>query len=699
MEVLFMNNNLLKTYYVKIFSLVKKVSYYLRLISIKERLILFFVILSSIPLIILGCFSYFKSSKAIENKIEYFSSEIFALSSQNIRISMNIMEENIKELKNNADILSCLKLYKSNKNTLHNVSNELDKVLNSKFIKATIKNCEGAIIVSDGSVIGNSTSYQILRDLKNLDNYIEKAKDAKGSIIWTSDIINNDSYFLVLSNIYNNFTNDILGTLIVVLNESFFLDSYKAVEITESSDLFIANSEGLVISSRDKFKIPLSVKYSNIDVIDKINTKIKEQSTKGTVITKDYMYCYSLIENTDWYIIGTIPFSYITEDSKNLGITIFRVSMFIFILAIILSLLVSMSIISPLRNLEDIIQNAKNGILDISVNDEYNDEISRLNSDFDNMIENIKTLISKVKQCSSRVLQTAGEVANLSATYLNLSEQIAQSMSQIAEGTSEQAVNTLITAAYVNKLSEDINRIEEEVASSSETIDNIKSLSKSAMVAVNSLNQKTIQTGEVAEKIVISMNQLKNDMKHIEHIVDFVRNISKQTNLLSLNASIEAAKAGSAGNGFAVVADQVKKLANQTQESLNTISKVIDEINKKVEFSTNSSYNTKHIIEEQLNSVLHTDNAFKEIYKTMEVFNDKISSFSTAFNIILSSKQKTIESINIISSVSQETAATTEEVTASAQSQISDIEFLLNQANLLNQLAHNLNESISFFKI
>jgi len=358
-----------------------------------------------------------------------------------------------------------------------------------------------------------------------------------------------------------------------------------------------------------------------------------------------------------------------------------------------------MSIISPLRNLEDIIQNAKNGILDISVNDEYNDEISRLNSDFDNMIENIKTLISKVKQCSSRVLQTAGEVANLSATYLNLSEQIAQSMSQIAEGTSEQAVNTLITAAYVNKLSEDINRIEEEVASSSETIDNIKSLSKSAMVAVNSLNQKTIQTGEVAEKIVISMNQLKNDMKHIEHIVDFVRNISKQTNLLSLNASIEAAKAGSAGNGFAVVADQVKKLANQTQESLNTISKVIDEINKKVEFSTNSAYNTKHIIEEQLNSVLHTDNAFKEIYKTMEVFNDKISSFSTAFNIILSSKQKTIESINIISSVSQETAATTEEVTASAQSQISDIEFLLNQANLLNQLAHNLNESISFFKI
>ncbi len=267
-----------------------------------------------------------------------------------------------------------------------------------------------------------------------------------------ADNIGDKNYNLVLKQIYNDLSGSVLGTLVVILDENFFSDTYKSVDITDSSDLFIVNSKGIVISSKDTKKNPLLMTYSNLEVINKINRQVKDQSIKGTVNSLGYMFCYSLIENTDWYIIGTIPMKYITEDSTNIGITIFRVGLLMFFLAIVLSLIVSMSILSPLHKLETFMQNAKNGDLNICINDIYNDEISGLSNDFDEMIKNIKNLVSRVRESSNQVLTSAGDVTGLSTAYLNLSEQVSGSMIQIAQGASEQAATSLDTVEFVNKL-------------------------------------------------------------------------------------------------------------------------------------------------------------------------------------------------------------------------------------------------------
>ncbi|NLD49011.1 MAG: methyl-accepting chemotaxis protein, partial [Clostridiaceae bacterium] len=486
------------------------------------------------------------------------------------------------------------------------------------------------------------------------------------------------------------------------------------VELTDTTGLFILDSNGVVISSKDKSKVPINTAYANQEVVEKIKEQVEKleseqnvegesRDIKGTFVTdigeEGYLISFSRIKDTNWFITGTIPMSYLTEDSNSILSNMFKVGFVIFVLAVLVSLIISFSILSPLTSLESLMKKVRSGNLSISIKDKFHDEISALSNDFGSMVETIRFLVSKVNISSNQVLKTAGDVNELSSTYQISAEQIGESMMQIAAGASEQAINSVKTVDYVNELSDDINRVEKEMKQAAQIIQDTKELSKNALVAVKSLNEKSIQTGEVTDDIVKSINSLNIDMKEIEKVIKFIGSISDQTNLLSLNAAIEAARAGEAGRGFAVVADHIGKLAEQTNESLKTISNVIENILKKTEVTVKSADNTQNIIKQQMKAVGETDNSFKEIFKSMEDIGILMNSFEASVNMIMASRQKTLDAINDISAVSEQTAATVEEVSATAQNQINDIEQLANQAKLLKNMAQELNSAISTFTV
>ncbi len=688
-----------------------------RFAKIRIRLIVFFILLSSVPLFILGFLSYNKSSTAIETKIESYSSEIAAQSSQSIRNSMTSIENSINECQSNKDVMGYINDFDQGIIDIQDLNLGIYNTFAGKFSYLTIEGCTGFLLINkEQSIMSNSNDpiSAILYKEKELE---ELASKGKGKPVWLSvkGKEGKEPYVLALSQIYNETTSTPLMTLVLFFEKSFLGNIISGVDIDGSSDLLILDSQGTVVSSNNLTKYPVSSKYPNAGVIEGLSREIqKSQSsdkkenkkviTKGTFEAKingnDYLTCFSKIDGTDWYILGTIPLKYIKADSKAIRDTMLLVGFVLFLLAILISMFISFSISKPLEKLQTLMKEAKDGNLNIALTDKYHDEISVLGSNFNDMVANIRVLVSKVTDSSRNVLKSSEKVSSLSSSIHVSAEQVAESMQQIATGTAEQAEDNLKTLEFVNIMSSDINNVGSELAKVSEIVVDTKSLSENALTSVKTLNEKSILTCEATEEILDSINALNNDIKEIQKIIKFIGNISEQTNMLALNAAIEAARAGEAGRGFAVVAENVKKLADQTKDALSTISTVITDIKSKAELAVVSANNTHDtIIKQQMDAVNQTDQAFKAIFESMDNISKFMSKFEASFGHILNSGQKTLEAINNISSVSEQTAATVQEVTATAEQQISGVEEVAGQSKLLNELIQELNKSISIFKI
>ena len=176
------------------------------------------------------------------------------------------------------------------------------------------------------------------------------------------------------------------------------------------------------------------------------------------------------------------------------------------------------------------------------------------------MIESIKKLINQVRDSSKKVIESS-KLVRKSANQSHIgARQISEVINQVAMGSVDQAEEIGISAESINDLALGINVVEDNMKIVSNVADKTKTLSYNAIEVVRLLNNKAFQTNEASEKVIEDIDDLSENMKEIERIIKTMSLIADQTNLLSLNASIEAAKAGDAGRGFSVVASEVKNL-------------------------------------------------------------------------------------------------------------------------------------------
>lgn len=315
------------------------------------------------------------------------------------------------------------------------------------------------------------------------------------------------------------------------------------------------------------------------------------------------------------------------------------------------------------------------------------------------VISDIRSLIESFFNLSLSITQASKKVTSTSDNSSNAIEEIAKTIDEIAKGASSQAEEAQIGVQVVDKLSDQINFVYESYSGITKETNKIIDLNTVGLKAVTTLRDKSKETYETSEKIFAVVGNLTNTTKDIGLFVESIENIAEQTNLLALNAAIEAARAGEAGKGFAVVADEVRKLADQSRKSTEEINNMMQSIQEESALAISSMEIMKKVSQEQNLAVDKTNSSFSDIANAIDYIVSKINDVNLAVIKMQEDKSEVISAIENISSVSQQTAASSEEVAATTENQLKTLEEMKIASQSLNQLVKQLDEKLKKYKL
>jgi methyl-accepting chemotaxis protein len=226
-----------------------------------------------------------------------------------------------------------------------------------------------------------------------------------------------------------------------------------------------------------------------------------------------------------------------------------------------------------------------------------------------------------------------------------------------------------------------------------------KATTDKGMKEVESLRERNSETNVMNGRIQQQMESLASNIANINQVIASIQGITEQTNLLALNASIEAARAGEHGKGFAVVAEEVRKLAEQSRNETEVIKQTVDSILKNSQQTVAVIASNASLIQAQNESVQSTEVAFKDNSELSSSIATSISELMTKLSHMLEHKNQAIMAIQSISAISEETAASAEQVSASAIDQQAELQKVAESINNVNEISKELQEVVNRFKL
>lgn len=293
------------------------------------------------------------------------------------------------------------------------------------------------------------------------------------------------------------------------------------------------------------------------------------------------------------------------------------------------------------------------------------------------------------------------------AEYLNVNtEQTSETVSQVEKAIGEIADGANSQAEETQKATENIiligNMVEEasaETAKLNETADNMQQAGVQAMDTLKQLDATNIRTREAIDRIYEQTHTTNESALKIREATTIITSIAEETNLLSLNASIEAARAGEQGRGFAVVASQIQKLAEQSNESARLIEEITDSLIKDSEEAVATMDGVKQIITEQSANVEKTGTGFEEVKKGIDISLEGVKAISESMGKLDEARINVVDVVQNLTAIAEENAAGTEETSASTTEVAAIVQNMAEQAITLKEVAGQMEESVSVFKM
>lgn len=661
-------------------------------ISLKAKLLIMFFLFISIPLTMLGGVSIQKTSSSMQGITEQEISTIVQSTANEMNITIDAVDRNISILSKNPSITNLAMGVEASRSDVYNYLVSVQKE-NSKTIESLI------VTDANGKAIINNAAQNTNTDLSDRQ-YIQEALKGNNSI--SKDILISKVTGNPIISIAHPLKIDdkVVGIIVGTIPFQVISNHATEVKIGKTGYAYMINKDGLFISH------PVKDKVFKENLGDSTNADLKllvEKMKAGETGTGYYNYngvkkIMGFMSVNNWVLAVTEPYDEIMEAPNSIrNFSIIFISIVLILSMIIVYFMATRSIINPIKQLEKLMDKAGHGDLTVRADIKTKDEFQNLGESFNDMIKNQSEIITQVRISAEELAASSEEISASTEEISASTEVVTANMQEVDESLQNQNKMILETSEVLVQFSSLVQIAQNKASTTKNNSNHTMDVAKTGRIkveetvlAINNINKASTET-EVA------LNALEELSSKIVGIISTINGISEQTNLLALNAAIEAARAGEHGRGFSVVAEEVRKLSEESSVGAKEITLLVNNMAGEIRRAVETMNNGKEAVDNGVIVVNETDKAFIDIINSVEQIVNDIEQIVEVTKDEVANSDKIVKLIDSVATTTENTARNAHEVAVTAEEQCSMILNITESSQVTSSMAMNLNSLVEKF--
>ncbi|WP_276356366.1 methyl-accepting chemotaxis protein [Cohnella caldifontis] len=659
--------------------------------SVGMKLFLLIICSILVCVLLLGLFSYNKSRSIIQSKVAEASTQTAEQTAGKLNLLLAGYERTTLQFITDNDFMSYL-------NTLGVASDDFEKFDTSRQLTEKLSQ----VAMSDSTIesitlLSLDPADQLITTGGSVDKdsllkspFIETIKNGNGKAVWIPTQPNGlDGKRSAPTFGVGRFLNQGKPTLLLMeVKMKVIEDQMQSVQFGDKGSAYVVAPDKTVVYSPDAAQY--GTPYAS---------KVPEGSETMTVNGIKSLSSGGVIDTNGWTLIGNIPVSELVKDAKAIRTLTIVMSVVAILIAAAIGGIVMLTVGRPLSQLRNLMNEGEKGNLTVRSTLRKKDEIGQVADSFNRMMEEITGLVRKTNQSAVEVLETATALTEASRKTAGAAKEIAIATEEIATGATNLAIESEKGSDMTAQIGEQVQSVISSNAEMGHAAGEVEEASRKGSDYMSTLIHKTGQTEEMTRSMVDKVDKLKDSTRSISKILDVLGNVSKQTNILSLNATIEAARAGAAGKGFMVVADEIRKLADQSRQSIGVVGEIVDKISREIDETVSVLSEAYPIFQEQIESVREANQIFLTVQENMNGFVGRLDEATESVRHLEEAQTTLSLAMTNVSAVAEEASATSEEVASLSNEQLSVSDGLVQLSNKLETVSNQLRESLSRFTV